>query len=140
MSSTPELDLFGEPITATPASANSTNSNQPSERGYKAISAAAKELDVATHVLRFWESKFPQLQPIKKSGRRYYGPEHMALLKRIKTLLHEQGYTIKGVQGVLKKPGVVKEAKAPTPVAAAEPLPLDKWRKDLEQARKLLSD
>lgn len=71
---------------------------------YRTISEVAAELGVATHVLRFWESKFPVIKPLKKSGgRRYYKPEDIALLRHIQDLLYSQGYTIKGVQTHLAK-------------------------------------
>ena len=71
---------------------------------YRTISEVAAELGVATHVLRFWESKFPVIRPLKKSGgRRYYKPEDIALLRHIQDLLYHQGYTIKGVQAHLAK-------------------------------------
>jgi DNA-binding transcriptional MerR regulator len=63
------------------------------------------DLDVPQHVLRFWESKFTQLRPLKRGGgRRYYRPEDVDLLRRIHSLLYREGYTIKGVQRLLKSP------------------------------------
>ncbi|MCP5404877.1 MAG: MerR family transcriptional regulator [Pseudomonadaceae bacterium] len=71
---------------------------------YRTISEVAVELGVATHVLRFWESKFPQLKPMKKSGgRRYYKAEDVALLRLIQTLLYDQGMAVRGVQAYLAK-------------------------------------
>jgi len=96
---------------------SSTASNQrtPSERtgsggrrsksagAFRTISEVADELDVAQHVLRFWESKFPQVRPLKRGGgRRYYRPEDVDLLRRIRSLLYDEGYTIKGAQKLLK--------------------------------------
>ncbi len=76
-----------------------------SAEAYRTIAEAAAELGVATHVLRFWESKFPALQPLKQQGgRRFYKPADMALLRRIQELLYREGYTIRGVQAALKKP------------------------------------
>ena len=76
---------------------------------FRTISEVAEELDVAQHVLRFWEKRFSQIRPMKRGGgRRYYRPEDMELLKRIKCLLHEEGYTIKGAQRLLKESGGVK--------------------------------
>lgn len=70
---------------------------------FRTISEVADELDVAQHVLRFWESKFPQVRPLKRGGgRRYYRPEDVDLLRRIRSLLYEEGYTIKGAQKLLK--------------------------------------
>jgi DNA-binding transcriptional MerR regulator len=73
-----------------------------SAQAFRTISEAAEQLNVPQHVLRFWETKFPQLKPLKRAGgRRYYRPEDLALLKRISDLLYTQGYTIKGVQRLL---------------------------------------
>ena len=73
-----------------------------SAQAFRTISEAAEQLNVPQHVLRFWETKFPQLKPLKRGGgRRYYRPEDLGLLKRISDLLYTQGYTIKGVQRLL---------------------------------------
>jgi DNA-binding transcriptional MerR regulator len=70
---------------------------------FRTISEVADELHIPQHVLRFWETKFPQLKPLKRGGgRRYYRPEDIALLRRISDLLYTQGYTIKGVQRLLR--------------------------------------
>ena len=70
---------------------------------FRTISEVADDLNIPQHVLRFWESKFPQLKPLKRGGgRRYYRPEDIALLKRVGDLLYNQGYTIKGVQRLLR--------------------------------------
>lgn len=75
-----------------------------SDRAYRTIAEVAADLGVATHVLRFWESKFVQLKPTKQSGgRRFYKPEDVALLKYIQQLLYRDGYTIRGVQAALKQ-------------------------------------
>ncbi|MCB1483861.1 MAG: MerR family transcriptional regulator, partial [Hyphomicrobiaceae bacterium] len=74
---------------------------------FRTIGEVADELDVPKHVLRFWEGKFPQIKPMKRGGgRRYYRPEDMALLRGIRHLLHAEGYTIKGVQKILREQGV----------------------------------
>ncbi|MCC2666081.1 MAG: putative transcriptional regulatory protein (MerR family) [Geminicoccaceae bacterium] len=74
-----------------------------SASAFRTISEVAGELDVAQHVLRFWESKFPQVRPLKRGGgRRYYRPEDVDLLRQIRSLLYEEGYTIKGAQKLLK--------------------------------------
>lgn len=76
--------------------------SRKSAQAFRTISEAAEQLNVPQHVLRFWETKFPQLKPLKRGGgRRYYRPEDLALLKRIADLLYTQGYTIKGVQRLL---------------------------------------
>jgi DNA-binding transcriptional MerR regulator len=81
-----------------------------SEAAFRTISEVAMELAVPQHVLRFWESKFGQVRPLKRGGgRRYYRPEDVALLKRIRTLLYEDGMTIRGVQKVLREPGAKTE-------------------------------
>ncbi len=73
---------------------------------FRTISEVAEDLHIPQHVLRFWESKFPQLKPLKRGGgRRYYRPDDIALLRRISGLLYEQGYTIKGVQRLLRQGG-----------------------------------
>jgi DNA-binding transcriptional MerR regulator len=79
---------------------------------FRTISEVADELDVQKHVLRFWEARFPQVRPMKRGGgRRYYRPEDMELLRGIRHLLHAEGYTIKGVQKILREQGIdhVKE-------------------------------
>lgn len=78
-----------------------------SRDAFRTISEVAEWLDTPAHVLRFWESKFPQIKPVKRAGgRRYYRPEDMALLGGIKTLLHDQGMTIKGAQKMIRDMGV----------------------------------
>jgi DNA-binding transcriptional MerR regulator len=78
-----------------------------SRDAFRTISEVADWLDTPTHVLRFWESKFAQVKPVKRAGgRRYYRPADMELLGGIKKLLHEDGMTIKGVQKVLRESGV----------------------------------
>jgi len=74
---------------------------------FRTISEVADELKVPKHVLRFWEGRFPQIKPMKRGGgRRYYRPEDMTLLRGICHLLHAEGYTIKGVQKILREQGV----------------------------------
>lgn len=78
---------------------------------FRTISEVAAEIDVPQHVLRFWESKFAQVKPLKRGGgRRYYRPEDVELLRRIRALLYNDGYTIKGVQKLLRG---TKSAPAP---------------------------
>ena len=77
---------------------------QKAPGAYQTISEVSVQLDVPAHVLRFWESKFSVLKPLKRSGgRRYYRTEDIQLLKSIKSLLYDEGYTIKGAQNSLKK-------------------------------------
>ena len=74
---------------------------------FRTISEVAEHLDTPAHVLRFWESRFPQIKPVKRAGgRRYYRPTDVALLTGIKRLLHEEGLTIRGVQKILRDHGV----------------------------------
>lgn len=90
---------------------------------FRTISEVATWLDTPAHVLRFWESRFPQIKPVKRAGgRRYYRREDMALLGGIKFLLHEQGITIRGVQKILSDQGVrhVAGLSMATPGAAAD--------------------
>jgi len=71
---------------------------------FRTIGEVAEDLDLPAHVLRFWESKFPQLKPLKRGGgRRYYRPEDIALLSRIRQCLYQEGYTIRGVQKLLSE-------------------------------------
>lgn len=74
---------------------------------FRTISEVAEDLDVPQHVLRFWESRFTQIKPMKRSGgRRYYRPEDVNLLRGIRHLLYGQGYTIRGVQRILREQGI----------------------------------
>ena len=77
-----------------------------SPEAFRTISEVSKDLSLPQHVLRFWETKFVQIKPIKRGGgRRYYRPEDVKLLKGIKSLLYNDGYTIRGVQKVIKENG-----------------------------------
>ncbi len=88
---------------------------------FRTISEVSDWLDTPAHVLRFWESKFAQVKPVKRAGgRRYYRPEDMQLLGGIKILLHEQGMTIKGAQKLMREQGVKHVAAlSPDPTASA---------------------
>lgn len=78
-----------------------------SKSAFRTIAEVADELDVATHVLRFWETKFPQIKPMKRSGgRRYYRPDDVELVRKIRDLLYNQRYTIEGVQKLIKEKGL----------------------------------
>lgn len=100
---------------------------QKSPEAYRTISEAAEELGVEQHVLRFWETKFPQLMPLKRQGgRRFYRPEDMKILGRIHSLLKDQGFTIKGAQKALrqKKSGtVMAQEEAPLSIAPETIIP-----------------
>jgi DNA-binding transcriptional MerR regulator len=104
-----------------------------SAAAFRTISEVATALDVPQHVLRFWETRFPQIKPMKRGGgRRYYRPEDVALLHDIRRLLYGEGYTIKGVQrlmrdGQLKAGRAIPDEAAPAapvaaPAVAAEPV------------------
>lgn len=85
---------------------------------FRTISEVADELHIPQHVLRFWEGKFPQVKPLKRGGgRRYYRPDDILLLRRISDLLYIQGYTIKGVQRLLREGGgrLSDDIPPPTP-------------------------
>jgi len=114
---------------------------EKSPDAFRTISEVAEWLDIPTHVLRFWESRFSQIKPVKRAGgRRYYRPSDMRLIGGVKTLLHDQGMTIRGVQKVLREQGIkhvssfsgaldseVTDAEViehePAPVDAASPAP-----------------
>ena len=82
-------------------------SGAKSATAFRTISEVGRELDIPQHVLRFWESKFNQVKPLKRGGgRRYYRPEDIALLRRIRDLLYTEGYTIRGVQRLFREAGV----------------------------------
>src|SRR5476649_462513 len=81
-------------------------SRMKSPEAFRTISEVAGELDVPQHVLRFWEGRFEQVKPVKRAGgRRYYRPEDVDLLRGIRALLYREGFTIKGVQKVLRDRG-----------------------------------
>lgn len=80
---------------------------------FRTTTEVARELDLPAHVLRFWEAKFPQVAPLRRAGgRRYYRPEDIALLRRIRQCLYQEGYTIRGVQKLLREGGLHGEAAA----------------------------
>jgi DNA-binding transcriptional MerR regulator len=86
---------------------------------FRTISEVADELHIPQHVLRFWETKFPQVKPLKRGGgRRYYRPDDISLLRRVSDLLYIQGYTIKGVQRLLREGGGRLADDIPPPTEA----------------------
>jgi DNA-binding transcriptional MerR regulator len=103
-----------------------------SAEAFRTISEVAEELDVPQHVLRFWESRFAQIKPVKRAGgRRYYRPEDVDLLRGIRALLYSDGLTIRGVQKVLKDRGMrhvamVGRGDAPAVFAAPERVVVEK--------------
>lgn len=89
---------------ATPNQQFTDRRAEKSAQAFRTISEVSSELNVPQHVLRFWESKFTQVRPLKRGGgRRYYRPEDIDLLRRIRSLLYDEGYTIKGVQRLLRE-------------------------------------
>jgi DNA-binding transcriptional MerR regulator len=96
---------------------------EKSADAYRTISEVASDLDIPQHVLRFWETRFGQIKPLKRAGgRRYYRPEDVALLAGIRELLYGRGYTIRGVQKILRERGIraIQSVGAGTPGAVAE--------------------
>lgn len=95
-----------------------------SDAAFRTISEVAAELNVPQHVLRFWETKFNQVRPLKRGGgRRYYRPEDVVLLKRIRGLLYSDGMTIRGVQKLLRENGAPRTAAEEPHEAKAQELP-----------------
>jgi len=89
--------------------ASTDNRKEKSAAAFRTISEVATELDLPQHVLRFWETKFLVIKPMKRGGgRRYYRPEDVGVLRRIRSLLYDEGYTIKGVQKLLRNGGQSK--------------------------------
>ena len=110
---------------------------EKSEAAFRTIGEVAQELAVPQHILRYWETRFPQLKPLQRAGnRRYYRPADVDLVRRIARLLGEEGYTIRGVQKLLS--GEAGEAR-PKPVAPARvDLPAD-TRAQLVRIRETLA-
>jgi DNA-binding transcriptional MerR regulator len=111
----PEIAAPGAPQGASQAPdaagrpAGGSRRVEKSASAFRTISEVADELEVPQHVLRFWETKFPQVRPLKRGGgRRYYRPEDVDLLRQIRSLLYHEGYTIKGVQRLMRE-GSLKE-------------------------------
>lgn len=114
----------------------SKRSGDKSAEAFRTISEVATTLDVPQHVLRFWESKFSQVRPLKRGGgRRYYRPEDVELLQSIRRLLYDDGYTIKGVQKLLRdgslKPKRGDAASPVEPVPVRAPVPVSDTVSDL---------
>src|SRR5579884_3037618 len=111
----------GEPEAAKEGEEPSThNKLRKAPEAFRTISEVADELHIPQHVLRFWETKFAQVRPLKRGGgRRYYRPDDIALLRRISDLLYIQGYPIKGVQRLLREGGGKLSDDIP-PATAAE--------------------
>jgi DNA-binding transcriptional MerR regulator len=105
-----------------------------SDQAFRTIGELASELDVPQHILRYWESRFPQLKPLQRAGnRRYYRPADVALARRIHRLLNRDGYTIRGVQQLLAGGAADEEAaqpptRPPVPAAAPAAFPLEQLK------------
>ena len=113
-----------------------------SARAFRTISEVAELLKLPQHVLRFWETKFPQIQPMKRGGgRRYYRPEDVDFLQGVRSLLHDDGYTIKGVQKLLREnSGKLPEVEVSVAVEApSSETELRSVLADLEAVRSLLT-
>ena len=110
-----------------------------SEAAFRTISEVADDLNVPQHVLRFWETKFSQIRPLKRGGgRRYYRPEDVVLLKRIRILLYTDGLTIKGVQKLLRETGSrAPDAMAPMEAQSIADVPVGLAR---DEALRLLAE
>ncbi len=101
-----------------------TSAGEKSDDAFRTIGELSAELGIQQHILRYWETRFPQLRPLQRAGnRRYYRPSDAALVRRIHSLLNEQGYTIRGVQKLLAQKAPVDEPLVVTPVEASDALP-----------------
>jgi DNA-binding transcriptional MerR regulator len=106
-----------------PGDGDGTRRAAKSAGAFRTISEVADELEVPQHVLRFWETKFPQIRPLKRGGgRRYYRPEDVVLLRRVTQLLYQEGYTIKGAQRLLRE-GQIKPERPDVEPGSPEPGP-----------------
>lgn len=95
---------------------------QKAPGAFKTIGELSSELGVAQHILRYWESKFPQLRPLQRAGnRRYYRPDDVDLARRINRLLNEEGYTVRGVQKLLRQRGSAEDENLPDMAADYQP-------------------
>lgn len=91
---------------------------EKSEDAFRTIGELSEELAIPQHILRYWETRFAQLRPLQRAGnRRYYRPSDAALVRRIHSLLNEQGYTIKGVQKLLSQKASSPDEQVPSPIA-----------------------
>ena len=112
-----------------------------SEQAFRTIGELASELDVPQHILRYWESRFPQLKPLQRAGnRRYYRPADVALARRIHRLLNQDGYTIRGVQQLLaggaSDSGEAAAPPEPAPPSDRSAIPLE----ELKAIRRTLAE
>jgi DNA-binding transcriptional MerR regulator len=109
-----------------------TSLQSKTDKALRTIGETANILGLPSHVVRFWETKFSNLKPVKYNGRRYYSPENISILKQIKELVHEQGYSIKGAIQCFKQP---KLKSPPT----KKPADLEKTLERLFKARDKLT-
>ena len=114
---------------------------------FRTIGELSADLGVAQHILRYWETKFPQLKPLQRAGnRRYYRPADVALARRIHRLLGEEGYTVKGVQKLLRDKGAIEGSVPQSPVSQQPSIPtggaldLERLRSVREQLAAALRD
>lgn len=114
---------------------------------FRTIGELSAELGVAQHILRYWETKFPQLKPLQRAGnRRYYRADDVALARRIHRLLSEEGYTVKGVQKLLRAKGAIEEPVPQRPAFQMPSIPteaaldLDRLRSVRDQLAAALRD
>ena len=98
---------------------------EKAEDAFRTIGELSTELGIQQHILRYWETRFPQLRPLQRAGnRRYYRPADAALVRRIHTLLNEQGYTIRGVQKLLSQKSATPDPEPAPPTAPIAPQPV----------------
>lgn len=111
------------------------------EGAFRTIGEVATELGLPQHILRYWETRFPQLRPLQRAGnRRYYRPADVALARRIDRLLNQEGYTMRGVQKLLAQGDAPAAAPAPAPIAASPTVAPEADREALTAIRKMLAD
>jgi len=109
-------------------------SSRKSDNAFRTIGELAGDLGIPQHILRYWETRFPQLRPLQRAGnRRYYRPDDVALARRIHRLLNQDGYMIRGVQQLLGRGGegegeAAVAATGPTPANQHDPFPADRLR------------
>jgi DNA-binding transcriptional MerR regulator len=115
------LENHASPAKSSPGSGADLSRRAGKAAGaFRTISEVATDLDVPQHVLRFWETRFAQIRPLKRAGgRRYYRPEDVDLLRRIRQLLYNNGYTIKGVQRLLRDVARTPDSGEPEPEGGA---------------------
>lgn len=120
----PTVNIVAPQDQAQPAQQPEVKESRKAPSAFRTISEVAEDLNVQQHVLRFWETKFSQVRPLKRGGgRRYYRPEDVDVLKTIHHLLYTQGYTIKGVQKLFREQGKNKVVEKTPPEARNNNVP-----------------